>query len=85
MFKQTPAVVLGTVLLAGTLVGCASSPSKQEQPIGMANPASVYCEKLGGKSVIEKNSDGSEYGVCHLPDGSKVEEWELYRRDHPAQ
>ena len=48
----------------------------------MANPASVFCEQKGGKSEIRKNEDGSEYGVCHLPDGSVVEEWEYFRANH---
>lgn len=50
--------------------------------IGTANPASAFCEQQGGKSEIRKNEDGSEYGVCHLPDGSEVEEWEYYRANN---
>lgn len=52
--------------------------------LGMANPASVYCGKLGGKLRIEKTTAG-EQGICMLPDGSEMEEWALFRRDHPAQ
>ncbi|WP_293712509.1 DUF333 domain-containing protein [Stenotrophomonas sp. UBA7606] len=50
----------------------------------MANPASEHCVKKGGKLEIRKNAEGAEYGVCHLPDGSQVDEWELFRRDGPA-
>jgi len=73
--------VLCSTLLAAALTACHSPADKEPEPIGKANPASVHCEKKGGKSVIEKNTDGSEYGVCHLPDGTKIEEWELYRSD----
>lgn len=47
----------------------------------MANPASVYCIKIGGKLEIRKEKDG-EAGYCHLPDGRVVEEWKLFRADN---
>ena len=50
----------------------------------MANPASEYCVKKGGKVEIKKNSEGGEYGICHLADGTQIEEWELFRRDNAA-
>ncbi|EED66828.1 protein of unknown function DUF333 [Comamonas testosteroni KF-1] len=50
----------------------------------MANPASVYCAKLGGKTRIEKTTAG-ERGICVLPNGTEIDEWELFRRDHPAK
>jgi len=50
----------------------------------MANPASVYCQSLGGKTTIQTGDKG-QYGMCHLPDGTQIEEWALYRRDHPAR
>jgi putative hemolysin len=43
----------------------------------------VHCVSKGGKLEIRKNKDGGEFGVCLLPDGSQVEEWELFRRDNP--
>ena len=65
------------------LAACAGNrdvPPKAAAPeVGMANPASVFCEKQGGKSEIRKNADGSEYGVCRLPNGKVVEEWEYFR------
>lgn len=45
---------------------------------GVGNPASQYCEKSGGKVEVE-TSEGGEGGVCVLPDGRRVDEWELYR------
>lgn len=55
-----------------------------QQSVGLANPASVYCKEKGGTLVI-KNSEKGQIGICHLPDGSEIEEWELYRRDHKQQ
>ncbi len=65
------------------LSACATSsaPSADEKPVGMANPASVHCLEKGGRLESKKNAEGGEYALCHLPDGTVVEEWELYRRD----
>ena len=43
----------------------------EQKMIGMPNPASVYCIKQGGESVIVKDKDGKE-----------VEEWDFYRKNH---
>ncbi|WP_182283212.1 DUF333 domain-containing protein [Comamonas testosteroni] len=77
---------LGTtsaVLSALAISGCAQ-PQSAAPVIGMANSASVYCAKLDGKSRIEKTAAG-ERGICVLPNGTEIDEWELFRRDHPAQ
>jgi hypothetical protein len=50
--------------------------------IGMANPASVYCEEQGGTVTIVKDEEGNESGICKLADGTEVEEWEYYRANH---
>ena len=47
--------------------------------VGMANPASVNCGKVGAASVIMNNPDGSQYGVCKFPNGTTCEEWALFR------
>ncbi len=44
-------------------------------------PASVYCEKQGGKLEIIKAADGSESGTCVFSDGSKCDEWAFYRSE----
>ena len=73
-------------MAAMSLVGCAQrQPTEPAAPmIGMVNPASVYCLKLGGKLRMEKTTAG-EHGICVLPNGTEIEEWELFRRDHPAR
>jgi len=67
------------------LAACASQPTTSAAPptAQMANPASVYCGKLGGKLDIVKGPDGGEVGYCSLPGGERIEEWALFRRDHP--
>ncbi|CAM3941666.1 DUF333 domain-containing protein [Bordetella tumulicola] len=61
------------------LAGCAS---QNEPSVGMANPASVYCGKVGGQLEIQQTPSG-EIGICVLPSGERIEEWTLFRRDHP--
>ena len=51
--------ILGILLVAGLF----ASP---EMAWALANPASVFCVKSGGKSEIRKGSRG-QYGVCRLP------------------
>lgn len=46
--------------------------------VGIANPASVNCVKLGGKLTI-KEGTGGQYGECALPSGKICEERALYR------
>ncbi|WP_237934221.1 putative hemolysin [Acetobacter senegalensis] len=46
--------------------------------IGMANPASVHCQKAGGTLEIRQGTKGA-YGICHMPDGRMCEEWSFFR------
>jgi Putative hemolysin len=52
-----------------------------KSPPGLANPASINCIQLGGRLDIVKTG-GGEVGYCNLRSGERVEEWELYRRNH---
>jgi putative hemolysin len=47
--------------------------------VGMANPASVNCGKVGATSEILNNPDGSQYGMCKFSNGTSCEEWALFR------
>jgi hypothetical protein len=51
-----------------------------EEPIGMANPASVYCEENNGTLEIRNFTNG-EKGFCVFVDGSECEEWAYYREE----
>lgn len=64
------------------IAGC-SAHLEKSKPVGMANPASVYCAKQGGKLDIVKTDKG-EIGYCTLPSGERIEEWSLYRRQHKS-
>lgn len=74
-------IALSLALL--TLGGCRSG-NEPETPARMANPASEYCIRKGGRLEIVRDESG-EKGICHLPDGTVMEEWELFRRDHPQK
>ena len=50
--------------------------SKDYFKVGMANPAAIYCSKLGyNYNVID--TDNGQDGICTFPDGSKCEEWQF--------
>ena len=51
-----------------------------EGAMGVANPASVYCDLLGYDLEIRTNPEtGGQVGYCVFPDGSACEEWDFYR------
>ena len=49
------------------------------QAFAIMNPAAKYCEVLGYEYVVEKDSTGAEFGICILPDGSRVDAWDFYQ------
>ena len=71
--------LLGIVIMSGLLAACQNMSNQKPEAIGMANPASEHCVKLGGKLEPRKDAQGNEYAICHLPDGRTIEEWDLYR------
>ena len=75
----------GAALMVLTIAmsACASPETAEHpKPVGLANPASTYCISLGGKRETRKDAAGNESSVCHLPDGTVIDEWVLFRRDH---
>lgn len=78
--------LLGLVFLLCplALAGCSGAPhsttstASQGRWASMANPGARYCAELGGKLEL-RNEQAGEAGYCHLPDGSVVEEWKLYK------
>ncbi len=76
--------ILFALAVTSSLSACATGQEEPKQPaVGMANPASVYCGKLGGKLDMVTTDKGVT-GYCTLPGGERIEEWTLYRRDHKA-
>ena len=51
----------------------------RENTTSLANPASEFCRKKGGKIEIKTNNSGRQFAICHLSDGTKCEEWAFYR------
>jgi len=79
LFNGAALMVLTTAMSA-----CASSePVEKPKPVGLANPASTYCINLNGKRETRMDAAGNQSSVCHLPDGTVIDEWVLFRRDHP--
>lgn len=83
-FALVALVAAGTIGLTGC--GDDESPSTTDAPttetpstdgVGLANPASVYCEEQGGTVEIVDEADG-QVGYCNLPDGTRIEEWEYF-------
>lgn len=74
-------ILIIVTLLAIILIGAACSLTRKEEPevIGMANPASVYCEDQGGRLEIRTSKDGGQYGMCLFDDGSECDEWAFYQ------
>lgn len=88
-------VLLGACIIAGIFIaGCTqpqattavqtTAPSATTAPAaevtaGMANPASVNCGTVGGKTEIKTAADGGQYGMCMFPNGTSCEEWALFR------
>ena len=71
---------LGLVLFLAAVSAC--TPAQMNNPVGIANPASTHCVKLGGKLEIRTTPRG-EVGICHLPGGVICEEWSLFRGECP--
>jgi len=56
----------------------AAAATATASPAGLANPAAVYCEAQGGRSVVVK-TDAGETGYCLFRDSSQCDEWAYYR------
>ncbi|NSW52116.1 MAG: DUF333 domain-containing protein [Anaerolineae bacterium] len=53
-------------------------PASEDEEIGIANPASVFCEEQGGTLEIRDTEEG-QLGYCLFDDGSECEEWAFFR------
>lgn len=72
------------VVASAVLAGCGSDADPSETtPVGLANPASVFCVEQGGIVDIVDEPDG-QVGYCELPDGTRVDEWEYFRSQNPT-
>jgi putative hemolysin len=70
--------------VVGALVACEDEKEASDSDaVGLANPAAVFCVEQGGRSEIRTADDGSQTGMCILPDGTEVDDWDYYREHHP--
>jgi len=77
------AAIALSLLIVGALAACDEAEDDKPDAVGLANPASVFCVDQGGKSEIRTAEDGSQSGICILPDGTEVDEWAYFREHHP--
>jgi len=65
-------------LSGDVLAGVPDIFTGESESIGLANPASVFCEEHGG--ILETiEGTGGQYSLCHLPSGEICEERAYYR------
>jgi putative hemolysin len=89
--KNTLLFIMGICLVVILLVAGCTQPTKPAPAMtltptpaaatGMANPASVNCEKIGGIIEIKKDAQGNEYGMCTFTNGTTCDEWALFRNE----
>jgi uncharacterized protein len=71
-------VIMVTVLAVGFAGAAGCGDDDGDEDVQLPNPASVYCEEQGG-TVDLVEEEGGVVGYCELPDGTRIEEWALYR------
>jgi hypothetical protein len=82
-------VLLGVALLPVLLlffVGCTDSSLVDDtvpDNVRLPNPASMYCIDHDGELEIVDTDEG-QVGYCILTDGTRCEEWDLYRGECPV-
>lgn len=69
-------------LLAGCVATDQPQNHTQQEMVGMANPASVFCIEKGGELEIIDEELG-QVGYCHFLDGKVIEEWKYFRENNP--
>jgi hypothetical protein len=82
--KRKIALAVATLIIAASAGGLALAADGNDDGanIGLANPASVFCEEQGGTVEIVADEDGNQRGNCQLADGSEIDEWEYWRQFH---
>lgn len=82
MLTQTGYICLTPALI----VGCIPHPAMRQwnHQLGLANPASKYCEDVGGWIVLDESPE-RQAGYCHLLDGGIIEEWNFFTTRNEEQ
>jgi putative hemolysin len=71
MMRKSSLIVVAMGL---ALAACTPGGGPAEEPVGLPNPASEYCEGQGYTLEI-RDEEGGQAGYCIFPDGSECEEW----------
>lgn len=71
------------LVVALVLTGCGGDEPADDGAPELANPASQFCVDQGGEVEIVDGDDG-QVGMCVLPDGTRVDEWEYFRSNAPS-
>ncbi|MDD1655342.1 MAG: DUF333 domain-containing protein [Methanomicrobiales archaeon] len=86
-----PGIVVLFCILGTLVCGCTQQPGGTGTPTptatipGMANPAATACVQANLTYEIRTNTtDGSQYGVCIMKDGTVCDEWAYFRKECPA-
>lgn len=75
--------IVFTLLAVFGLTGCISvNMDLESMKIGKSNPASEFCLQQKGFLDYQKDANGNTVGMCHLPNGKIIEEWQYYRQHH---
>ncbi|MCB5363360.1 DUF333 domain-containing protein [Pusillimonas sp. CC-YST705] len=76
--------IIGIGAAALLLAACTVTGPDPVLTLGLPNPASVYCIERGGTLDIKESPQG-DVTTCVLSDGTRVDEWEFYRQNHPNE
>lgn len=84
ILKILAIILLVTAILFSSCSSKRIEPEQDETNIikekaGVANPAAVYCAKLGYEYKIVTSDDGGQHGVCTLSDKTECTGWNFYR------
>ncbi len=75
--------ILMVIVLLSLILSACTKEEIVENPVQIANPASVFCEENGGTLDIRETSEG-QVGMCVLPTGEECEEWAYFRGECPS-
>jgi putative hemolysin len=82
-------LLLFTLSIALISAGCVQSGRGSASSVttptpDMPDPAGAFCLNMNNRLDMRKNPDGSEYGLCILPDSTECDAWDYYRGLCPA-
>lgn len=81
--KKTTFSLIALLWVAGLILSWCnkSEPTENNENLGMANPASVYCEENWWTIKIVSDDEWNQSWLCMFDDGSYCDEWSYYRQE----